>query len=57
MKFQDLLENISHTHAELQIKAVQSVNQALTNSTITAGRIRQALTVELCITDAQIVKH
>lgn len=30
MKFQDLLENISHTHTELQIKAVQSVNQALT---------------------------
>ncbi|TAG06346.1 MAG: DUF1016 family protein [Cytophagia bacterium] len=30
MKFQELLKNISHTHAELQIKAVQSVNQALT---------------------------
>ncbi|TAG85983.1 MAG: DUF1016 family protein, partial [Bacteroidetes bacterium] len=30
MKFQDLLQNISHTHTELQIKAVQSVNQALT---------------------------
>ncbi|TAE45070.1 MAG: DUF1016 family protein [Cytophagales bacterium] len=30
MKFQELLENISHTHTTLQIKAVQSVNQALT---------------------------
>ncbi len=30
MKFQDLLENITQTHAELQAKAVQSVNQSLT---------------------------
>lgn len=30
MKFQDLLQNISHTHTELQTKATQSVNQFLT---------------------------
>ncbi|MDX2306412.1 MAG: PDDEXK nuclease domain-containing protein [Microscillaceae bacterium] len=30
MKFQDLLKNISDTHAELQAKAAQSVNQSLT---------------------------
>ncbi|TAF66448.1 MAG: DUF1016 family protein [Cytophagales bacterium] len=30
MKFQELLQNISHTHDELQAKAVQSVNQSLT---------------------------
>ncbi|WP_338814960.1 PDDEXK nuclease domain-containing protein [Bernardetia sp. Wsw4-3y2] len=30
MKFQDLLQNISNTHAELQTKATQSVNQFLT---------------------------
>ena len=30
MKFQDLLQNIANTHAELQTKATQSVNQFLT---------------------------
>ncbi|WP_211220189.1 hypothetical protein [Hugenholtzia roseola] len=30
MKFQELLQNITLTHTELQAKAVQSVNQFLT---------------------------